>query len=258
MSESKKQLETFVSLLKEFKTNREQGGLLRFERSAIVASDVATQFYCEKKVEMQYVYGKVETESKNLGTEAHATLAQGSGKVNREKLWEKIYSGKPVFALEMFLLSKYGDAFLAGKPDSVLFRSGYPLMLFEYKFSQSSIAFPSYHVQAQTYCVLLGKMGFDVSRLFYAIVVADPKTKGSGEFRKDVKRKVIANRSKIATHSIEGAKIYLNKFNSSCAEMDLNWAFEFWSKKREAKPTSNPNKCERCEYKVKCPQQGSN
>jgi hypothetical protein len=252
MSESKQQLEPFASLLKEFRKNREQSGLLRFERSAIVASDVAAQFYCEKKVEMQYVYGRVETESKNMGTEAHASLVKESGKVNRERLWEKIYSGKPIFALEMFLLAKYGGAFLSGKPDSVLFRRGVPLMVFEYKFSKSDVAFLSYHVQAQTYCVLLGRMGFDVSRLFYTIVVADPKTKGSTEFRKNVKRKVINNRSEIAAHSIEGAKIYLNKFNNAYAEMDLTWALEFWSKKREAKPTTNLNKCDRCEYKLKC------
>ena len=258
MSESKQQLETFAFLLKEFKKNQRQHGLLRFGRSAVVASDVAAQFYCEKKVEMQYVYGRVETESKNVGTEAHVTLAKDSGKVNREKLWEKIYSGKPIFALEMFLLAKHGDAFLCGKPDSVLFRRGIPLMVFEYKFSKSDVAFPSYHVQAQTYCVLLGKMGFDVSRLFYAIVVADPKTKGSSAFRKNVKRKVIENRSEIAAHSIEDAKIYLNKFNNSCAEIDLAWALEFWSKKREAKPTTNLNKCDRCEYKLKCQQMGSN
>jgi hypothetical protein len=254
MYNSKKQLENFSSLLREFRKCREQGGLLRFERAAIVASDVAAQFYCEKKVEMQYVYGKIETESKNVGTEAHTTLAQDSGKVNRQGLWEKIYSNKPIFALEMFLLAKYNDAFLVGKPDSVLFKNGFPLVLFEYKFSKSDVAFPSYHVQAQTYCIMLAKMGFNVSRLFYAIVVADPKTKGNSTFRMDAKRKVIANRSRIATHSIEGAKIYLNKFNNSCAEMDLTWALEFWSKKREAKPTNNLNKCDRCEYKMKCQQ----
>lgn len=34
------------------------------------------------------------------------------------------------------------------------------------KFSRSNIDFPSYHVQAQMYGVLLEKMGFDTSRLF--------------------------------------------------------------------------------------------
>ena len=74
MYESKKQLEDFSLLLKEFRDNRKQAGILRFERSAIVASDMAAQFYCEKKVELQYIYGTIETNSKRLGTEAHLLL----------------------------------------------------------------------------------------------------------------------------------------------------------------------------------------
>ena len=50
MTEWKAQLESFDSLLKELKQNREQGGRLRFGRSMIVASDIADQFYCEQKL----------------------------------------------------------------------------------------------------------------------------------------------------------------------------------------------------------------
>ena len=252
MTEWKAQLESFDSLLKELKQKREQGGRLRFGRSVIVASDIAEQFYCEKKVEMEYFHGEVETEAKNIGTEAHEKLTEGSVKVKRDELWQKIYGTKPVFALEMFLLAKYGDVLLAGKPDSVLFARGFPLVVFEYKFSRSDVAYPSYHVQAQTYGVLLENMGFDTSRLFYAIVVADPKTRGSRELRQNVVHTVIQNGPKEAVHSINDAKIYYNKFNRVIAEKDLAWALEFWSKSREAQPTGNQNKCARCEYQANC------
>ena len=215
---------------------------------------MAAQFYCEKKVELQYIYGTIETKSKRLGTEAHLLLTKESGKVNRQCLWEKIYSSKPVFALEMFLLAKYGDLFLACKPDSVLFRNGYPLALFEYKFSKASIAFPSYYVQAQHisyYSIRWVLMWIVCFMQFYSW----PKDQGNSEFRA---RQVISNRSKIAIHSIEGGKIYINRFNSVCAEMDLTWALEFGSKKREAKATNNPSKCDKCEYKFQCQQSGSN
>jgi hypothetical protein len=141
---------------------------------------------------------------------------------------------------------------LAGKPDSVLFARGYPLVVFEYKFSRSSIAYLSYHVQAQTYCILLENMGFDASKLFYAIVVADPKTKGSRELRQNVVRTVIGNSSKEAVYSVNDAKIYFHKFNREIAEKDLTWALEFWSKSREAQPTDNHNKCLSCEYRMRC------
>ena len=48
------------------------------------------------------------------------------------------------------------------------------------------------------------------------------------------------------------AKIYINKYNRLCAEMDLNWALEYWMGKREAKPTNNHQKCKKCEYFDKC------
>jgi CRISPR/Cas system-associated exonuclease Cas4 (RecB family) len=252
MPEWKAQIERFDSLLKELKQNREQSGRLRFGRSVIVASDIAEQFFCEKKVEMEYLHGEVETEAKNIGTEAHEKLTEDSKKVKREELWQDIYGDKPMLALEMFLLAKHGDVLLAGKPDSVLFARGYPLVVFEYKFSRSDVDYLSYHVQAQTYGLLLENMGFDTSRLFYAIVVADPKTKGSRELRQNVIHTVTSRSPKEATHSIADAKIYFCKFNRASAENSLAWALGFWSKSREAEPTGNQNKCARCEYQTQC------
>jgi CRISPR/Cas system-associated exonuclease Cas4 (RecB family) len=252
MAEWKEQLKTFDSLLEELSQSREEGGRYRFGRSVVVASDIAEQFYCEKKVEMEYLHGEVETEAKNIGTEAHENLTEDSVRVKREELWQKIYGAKPVQALEMFLLAKHGDVVLAGKPDSVLFVRGLPLVVFEYKFSRSGVDYRSYHVQAQTYGVLLGNMDFDTSRLFYAIVVADPKTSGSRELRQDVVRTVAENGTREAVLSVDGAKVYVCKFNRLQAEKDLAWAFEFWNMHREAESTSNQNKCARCEYQTHC------
>lgn len=127
----------------------------------------------------------------------------------------------------MFLLAKHNDVIIAGKPDSVLFKSGIPLVVFEYKFSGSVADYPSYHVQAQTYGILLENMGFDTSQLFYAIIVADPVTRGSPELKKKVVRAVIKNGLREALLSIEKAKIYLSKFRSLDAEKNLAWAIEF-------------------------------
>lgn len=251
MTEWKEQLKSFDTLLEELRQNREEGRF-RFGRSVVVTSDSAEQFYCEKKVEMQYLHGEVETEAKNIGAEAHKKLTEDSVRVKRENLWREIYGRKPVFALEMFLLAKFNGVLLAGKPDAVLFARGSPLAVFEYKFSRSDVAYRSYHVQAQTYCVLLGNMGFDTSRLFYAIVMADPTTRGSRKLRQNVVKIVVANGPREAEYSIDDAKIYVCKFNLVSAENDLVWALEFWSKSREAEPTSNLNKCARCEYQTRC------
>ena len=44
MTEWKAQLESFDSLLRELKQNREQGGRLRFGRSMIVVSDIKVDY----------------------------------------------------------------------------------------------------------------------------------------------------------------------------------------------------------------------
>jgi hypothetical protein len=201
---------------------------------------------------MTYVHGKVETEAKTVGTAAHEKLAEDAVRVRREDLWRKIYSPTPIFALEMFLIAKFGDTVLAGKPDAVLFRRGRPQVVFEYKFSRSDVAYPSYHVQAQTYGLLLQNMGFNTANLYYAIVVARPETKGNKEFRKEAIRTVIANGPKIGSHVIKDAKIYINKYSPALAEMDLAWAVQFWRSQRQAKPTGNKNKCAKCEYQIQC------
>ena len=74
MNDWKQQLKKYNSLLE---TNIEKKeGELRFNRCPIRASDVAGQYYCEKKIEMGYLYCEVET--KKQGTEAHENLLEGS------------------------------------------------------------------------------------------------------------------------------------------------------------------------------------
>jgi CRISPR/Cas system-associated exonuclease Cas4 (RecB family) len=253
MSKWQHQLENYYSLVVELVKKREESqGELRFSRPFIIASDIAEQYFCEKKVEMQYLHGEAETEEKTIGTEAHEKLLQDSVKIKRKELWKKIYGKKPVFALEMLLLARHRDVVLAGRPDSVLFQSGYPLIVFEYKFSRSGIAYMTHHVQARTYGILLRNMGFDISRLFYAIVIADPEARHDGALKRKVVDAVVKNGPKEIVLNIENAVIHLHKFNQTDGEKDLDWAIDFWKNLREAIPSNNPNKCKNCEYKAEC------
>jgi hypothetical protein len=253
MSRWKRKLASFDSLAEEIAEKQKRGeGNLRFNRSFIPASDIAQQYFCEKKVEMNYLHGDVETEEKSIGTEGHEKLLEGSMEIKRQELWKKIHEKEPTFALEMHLLAKYKDVALAGRLDSVIFQNGYPMILFEYKFSKSRIAYKTHHVQAKTYGILLRNMGFDTSRLFYAIVIADPEARYDKALRKKVVQAVDMNGPKEAELNIQNTVIYLQKFNEEEAERDIDWAIEFWKNTREAIITSNPNKCKNCEHKVEC------
>ena len=253
MSKWKSQLEEYSSLLEQvFQKLKKGEGELRFSNPCVRASDVASQYFCEKKVEMQYLHGEKGTETKNQGTEAHEKLLAGSEEVSCQDLWKKIHGKKPVFALELLLLAKYKDLVLAGRPDCVLFEKGFPLIVFEYKFSRSQRDYLSYHVQARTYGLMLKSMGFDISRLFYAIVVADRRAKDDDQLKVRVVDAVLKNGLKEAVLTLENAVVYLNKFDPNEAELALDWAIEFWKGQREAIQTMNPNKCRSCEYNAEC------
>jgi hypothetical protein len=78
-------------LLQAVMTKQENtDGVLRFGQTCVSASCIAQQYFCEKKVEMQYLHGKVETEAKQLGTEGHETLLIDTVKVKRAELLEQI------------------------------------------------------------------------------------------------------------------------------------------------------------------------
>jgi CRISPR/Cas system-associated exonuclease Cas4 (RecB family) len=249
----KRQLERYNALLELIARRKEKKeGLLRFSRCTVMASDVSGQYFCEKKVEMGYLYGEVETETKNQGTEAHQNLLEGTQEASQEDVWKAVYSNEPVMALEWLLLAEYGDIILAGQPDSVLFENGVPLVVFEYKFSRSRRAYPSHHVQAGFYGLLLKNLGFDTGKLFYAIVVADRRARHDLNLRDNVVEAVKKNGFKNAILPIENAVIYLNRFDEEAAKSSLEWALQYWKGQREAISTTNPNKCRNCEYKEEC------
>jgi len=241
-----------VSLAQLFETEL---GKLRFDRSTIAASDIAEQFFCEKKVEMQYLHGEIESEAKLVGTEAHESLLADSVRVKREEMWQSIYGKAPVLTLETLFVAQIKDVIIAGKPDSILFREGFPLVVFEYKFSKSQTAYMTHHVQARTYGLLLENAGFNTRFLHYAIVVADPSTRFDKQLKKKVAAAIGKNGLKDAELEIEKAKIYLHKYDRAAAEKDLDWAVKFWKKERDALPTANSNKCRCCEYFAECQSQ---
>lgn len=201
---------------------------------------------------MMYLHGDIENESKTLGTEGHKRLLQGSTEIRIETLWKEIYGEKPILVLEMLLLAKYQDVMLAGRPDSILFISGVPRIIFEYKFTKGESPFRTHHIQAQTYGLLLRNMGFDTEELLYAIVLTDPNAKDDKELGTRVYEATMKNGLEGAVLSVKNARIYVNKFDASKAERDLGWALKFWKNRRKASQTVNSNKCKSCEYTTLC------
>jgi hypothetical protein len=253
LSDWKRQFNKSNSLLDQINQKKKNNeGKLRFSRCTIRASDVAGQYYCEKKIELGYLFGEIETETKNQGTVGHENLLEGSEAVDQEDLWKSVFDEKPVLAMEWLLQGEYKDVILTGQLDSVLFEKGVPLVIFEYKFSRSRRAYHSHHVQAGFYGLLLKSLGFDTEKLYYAIVVADRRARDDPDLRDRVFERITNNGFSNAVLPVENAVIYLNKFDEQVASASLDWAIEFWKGKREAISTKNQNKCRVCEYFEEC------
>ena len=249
----KTRFENYENLLKELEQERNKPKTsLRFNKAALTASDIASQFYCEKKLEMENVHGKVVTEAKIAGTRNHEKLLETATEVKKEYLWRKIHEPEPIFALEWLLVARYKTTLLIGRPDSVRFQNGQPQIVFEYKFSRSGIAYPAYHIQARTYGILLGNMGFNTDNMHYSIIVADPEQKNQNTLQQEAMDAITENGLQETMLQIQNANIYLQKFNRQAAEKNLEWALQYWQQAREAQRADNPNKCLKCEYQTKC------
>jgi CRISPR/Cas system-associated exonuclease Cas4 (RecB family) len=227
-------------------------GQLRHNQLYVRASEIAEQYYCEKKVEMEHLHGRVETETKRQGSEGHESLNAESVEIERTEVLEEIFSGGSVIVHELPLLAEYRGVVLAGQPDAVIFNGGLPVVIFEVKFSNSPYPYRSYHAQARVYGRILDGAGFDTSDLYYVLVVAPRDSRGDMKLFTKVVEAVNENGSCEASLEVGGAHIYINEYHKPTAERDIDWALDYWRGSRDAAPVDNPAKCRNCEFKDKC------
>jgi len=227
-------------------------GQLRHNQRYVRASEIAEQFYCEKKVEMEHLYGRVETETKRKGSEGHESLQAESVEIELTEVLEEIFSDGSVIVHEFPLMAEYRGVVLAGQPDAVIFNGGLPVVVFEVKFSNSPYPYRSYHAQARVYGRILDGAGFDTSDLYYVLVVAPRGSRGDLKLFTKVVEAVKENGAGETSLEVDGAHIYINEYHQPTAERDIDWALDYWRGSRNAAPVDNPAKCMSCEFNDKC------
>jgi hypothetical protein len=213
---------------------------------------IAEQYFCEKKVEMKHIHGRIETESKQQGSEGHETLLLGSVQADRTQILKEIFEGGYVICQEFPLMARYSEILLAGIPDAVVFQGGAPILILEFKFSNSPFPYPSYHAQARVYGIMLDHLGFDVSNLFYSLAIIPRDRRGDDMIFRKILSTVIDDGLNESVLKVDGAAVYVCKYDRIVSEHDLDWALGFWKGTRSALPTENMNKCRNCEYNALC------
>ncbi len=232
---------------------------LKFNRPYLIVSDIASQFYSEAQLELDYIFGKIETEAQKEGAKLHERMAEDAVAIKFKELVKSIPQAEEMVIMETTFLMKSHDDIILGKPDVIIFKRGIPIFLFEYKFSKYSTTFPNQQVQAQIYCQILKELGYNTDLLCYGIIIAPRDMTKKSNKVKQIPREVLQRidlSSLIQEQEVElqfdQISVFLYKFDSEKAKQDLKWALEYWKGKREVKLSELLYECERHEHKEKC------
>ncbi len=232
---------------------------LKFGRPYLIVSEIASQFYSEAKLELDYIFGKTETEGQKEGAILHERMTEDAVTVKFKELIKKIPQAEEIVIMEASFLMKFNGDIIVGKPDVIIFKRGIPIFLFEYKFSKYSTTFPNQQVQAEVYCQILKELGYNTDLLYYGIILAPrDMTKKSNNVR-NIPREVLQRidlssliQKQEITLKFDQIRVFLFKFNSKKAETDLKWALKYWKGERAVSLSELLHECERHEHKEKC------
>lgn len=250
------QLRLREELIERIKSERSD---LRFNRPYLIVSDIASQFYSEAKLELEYIFGKIRTIEQKQGKKLHELMVEQATEINYEDLFKEIEETEEITILETSFFMKYQDSIIAGKPDVIVFRRGIPILLLEYKFSKYTRTFQNQKVQAQVYCQILKEMDFNTDLLYYGIIIAPRKLSKESEKVRNIPRRLLKNlklsdliQKNSLTLNFGAINVFLYKFNSEKAIKNLDWAIQYWKGERQPEPLDLLKECESHGYKEEC------
>ncbi len=222
------------------------------------------------------------------GSAGHDALEEGAEPVSHDELQELIAAKARIPLLGMSLAAEFRGISIRGVIDFVELEGNRADLLLEFKFSRWRRFFPDYLIQLDAYGYLLSENGFDTNGLSLALVTLPRSTPTPGprlkvalyegaelaaicsaakELNRHLKGRLARQRlvsiplprgpyaSALGLASLEGLSAqtddftaYLFPYSRERAEAGLAWAVDYWTARREAAPTDNPNKCRACEY----------
>ena len=228
-------------------------GKLRFGRSMVSISNIAQQYYCEQKLDLESEYPMPPTEQMQKGGAGHEAAATLGVAVSKEEAIKDavVEREEAIFICEFNIAWVHKGVPIIGMVDEAWFREGNVDLVVERKFSNALSVYSPYHVQAQLYCLGLGEMGFNNESTNYRIIVLK---RSCHECEKLINRSCpIFAFERTDFHCDKGeSKAFVYPFKKEKIVEDLDWALDFWKNERKAIPTRNPAKCRACEYSEMC------
>ena len=235
--------------------NPSSGKKLRHGLDRVFISSLASQLYCEAKIDFDIKYRPESTSEQRTGTEIHNALIPVEP-VTTEQLIGTIESGQEYTTIFPVYLH-HSEVLITGIPDGVVFRQKKPKYLFEIKTTNGKInkVWPGEKFQAQLYSLALEYMGFDISEL--EIIIPKVSQKISKQALVTEMLSWLDNTNRKTTGFLQNYPIMLHVFPYNVKVKKktlttLDQLVTFWNKNREAFPSNNLMKCRPCPYKNEC------
>ncbi|ADN50363.1 hypothetical protein [Vulcanisaeta distributa] len=229
--------------------------IIRFNRDYVTVSEIAQQLYCEYKLHLSIIEGRIQTPAMEMGIIIHDEVFKGRS-VNEEEFMNAVRSNELVVATLPLMININGINII-GIPDAVVFMKGVAKAVIELKTSNRWLdrLFDNEYVQAQLYAYLINKLGLGADP--YVMVV---KVKRDVSITERLRRSIFSTAIKYLTSAVElparirfrDFTIYINEFDKSI-EAHLRWALDYWLMRREPRAIPSVGKCAVCEFNDKCP-----
>ena len=226
---------------------------------AVSASSIGTQYFCEMKLDQSYIHGEVETEEKSEGDVLHEELLAMEPTTQKTLLGD--IEKRRLVVASFPLAAEAEGMILIGVPDAVIFQKGKPTHVVELKTTRgdASILYDGQRAQATIYGLLLDQVGFDCTDLNLVVVKFSRQTmiteQQKSQFLNALTGALISKKSLSTLASKADGNVVPHTFPYRKDEAlgILNLTRGYWLNQREARPTTNPNKCRACEFRSICP-----
>jgi CRISPR/Cas system-associated exonuclease Cas4 (RecB family) len=227
------------------------------EANTVAVTDISSQLYCEKQVDLEREHGERDTKAKKRGREIHRRALRPGNKRKRGNMWGAIERGERQVAQETSFIGEAAEFLIVGVPDTVVFHQGKPQLIFERKSTKNAHKlFPNQRIQPWLYGYILQSLGFATDELKIAILTHTQsldKDRGRRLQMKIIQNSVsIEGESKILIDD-PTAKLYQFEYSPIEYLKEFRYRLEYWRGSRDPEPTENQNKCRPCLFKDVCP-----
>lgn len=259
--------------------------LVRYPYSSLGVSYIAEQSYCEKRVDLWLdnpgalvsVPAQAEKDDPRIiqqetmadsGTDFHESVSNNAEELSWEEIRNLLRSGNELTLVESRLEGKYRSVPLLGRPDAICFDGMNVACVLEYKITKSNQLYMSHRVQLLLYGYLLEQQKFRVDNLVLVCVLVPPRHRDyfQESSKSEIQHFVHSIREKseelvtsqptrlnwqhfgFSVNRTLKVKLRIFRYNREKAKSELDFFINYWLGKRDAIPTTNPEKCKVCLY----------